>query len=48
LRGVERRDNCFLAVDVVTRNVEELVCRVRHAASESVDEGRACRAVLER
>jgi hypothetical protein len=33
---------------VVARNVEELAGRARHAAPESVDEGRASRVVLER
>jgi hypothetical protein len=32
---------------VVARDVEELASRVRHAAPESVDEGRARHAVLE-
>jgi hypothetical protein len=48
LRGVERRDDRFLTVGVVVRDVEELAGRARHAASESVDEGRAHRAILER
>jgi hypothetical protein len=47
LRGIECRGDRFLAVDVITRDVEELVGRARHAASKSVDEGRARRAVLE-
>jgi hypothetical protein len=33
---------------VVARDVEELAGRVRHAVPESVDEGCACRVVLER
>jgi hypothetical protein len=36
----------FLAVCMVARNVEELQGRTRHAASESVDEGGAGRAIL--
>jgi hypothetical protein len=48
LRGVERRGDRLLAIGVVARDVEELTGRARHAASESVDEGRARRAVLER
>jgi hypothetical protein len=46
LRSVERRDNRFLTVGVVARDVEELASRMRHAAPNSVDEGRARRAVL--
>jgi hypothetical protein len=48
LRGVEHRGDRFLTVDVVARDVEELAGCARHAAPESVDEGRACRVVLER
>jgi hypothetical protein len=48
LGSVEHHGDRFLAVSVVTRNVEELVSRSRHAAPESVDEGGAHRAVLER
>jgi hypothetical protein len=33
---------------VVARNFEELTGRTRHAAPESMDEGSASRAVLER
>jgi hypothetical protein len=33
---------------VVARDVEEFASRARHAMPESVDEGCACRAVLER
>jgi hypothetical protein len=33
---------------MIARDVEELACRRRHAAPESIDEGRARRAVLER
>jgi hypothetical protein len=47
LRGVERREDCFLTVSVVASNVEELSSRTGHAASESVDEGGAGRVVLE-
>jgi hypothetical protein len=47
LRGVERHGDRFLAVGVVARDVEELTGCARHAASESVNEGRARRAVLE-
>jgi hypothetical protein len=47
LRGAQRRGDRFLAVGVVARDVEELVGRARHAVPESVDEGRARRAVLE-
>jgi hypothetical protein len=36
-----------LALRGVARDVEELAGRARHAASESVDEGCACHAVLE-
>jgi hypothetical protein len=48
LRGVKRRDNHFLTVSVIARDVEELVSRARHAVPEPVDEGRARRAMLER
>jgi hypothetical protein len=48
LRGIERRSDRFLAVDVVARDVEELASHAGHAAPKSVDEGRARRAVLER
>jgi hypothetical protein len=47
LRSVERRCNRFLAVCVVSHDVEELSGRTRCAASESVDEGGTGRAVLE-
>jgi hypothetical protein len=47
LRGVQRCGDRLLAVGVVARNVEELAGRARHAAPESVDEGRARRAILE-
>jgi hypothetical protein len=47
LRGVEYRGDCFLVVGVVARDVEEFARRARHAVPESVDELRACRAVLE-
>jgi hypothetical protein len=47
LRGVERSGDRFIAIGVVARDVEELVSHAGHAAPESVDEGRACRAVLE-
>jgi hypothetical protein len=33
---------------MITRDVEELAGRTRHAAPESMDEGGACRAILER
>jgi hypothetical protein len=48
LRGVERRGDRFLIAGTVARDVEELAGRAGHAAPESVDEGRARRAVLER
>jgi hypothetical protein len=48
LRGVERRGNRFLAVGVVSRDIEELASRAGHATPESMDEGRARHAVLER
>jgi hypothetical protein len=48
LRGVERRGDRFFTVGVVARDVEELAGRARHAAPESVDDGRARRAILER
>jgi hypothetical protein len=48
MRGVERRSDRFFTVGVVARDVEELVGRARHVTPESVDEGRARRAVLER
>jgi hypothetical protein len=48
LRSVEHCGDCFLAISVVARDVEELAGRAWHVASESVDEGRARRAVLER
>jgi hypothetical protein len=48
LWGVERRGDRFFTVGVVARDVEELVGRARHVTPESVDEGRARRAVLER
>jgi hypothetical protein len=48
LRGVEHRGDRFLAVGVVARNVKELASRAGHVVPESVDEGRARRAVLER
>jgi hypothetical protein len=48
LRGVKCRGNHLLAVSVVARDVEELTVRAWHAAPESMDEGRARRAILER
>jgi hypothetical protein len=48
LRGVKHRNDRFLAIGVIARDVEELASRARHAAPEPVDEGRARRAVLER
>jgi hypothetical protein len=48
LRGVERRGDRFLTVDVIACDVEELTGRARHAMPESVHEVRARRAVLER
>jgi hypothetical protein len=48
LRGIERRGDCFLAVSVVARDVEELAGCSRHAAPESMDEGCAGRVILER
>jgi hypothetical protein len=48
LRGAKHRDDRFLAVGVVARDVEELAGRARHAVSESVDKERARRVVLER
>jgi hypothetical protein len=48
LRSVECCGDRFLAVGVVARDVEELAGRSKHAMYESVDEGRACRAILER
>jgi hypothetical protein len=48
LRGVERRNNCLLAISMVARDVEELAGRARHAAPESVDKGGAGRPVLKR
>jgi hypothetical protein len=48
LRGVECYGDRFLVVGVVARDVEELTGRARYVASESVDDGRARRAVLER
>jgi hypothetical protein len=48
LRGVQRHSDRFLVVGVVARDVGELASRARHAAVEPVDEGGACRAVLER
>jgi hypothetical protein len=46
LRGVKRRSDRFLAIDVVARDVEEFANCARLAVPESVDEGRARRAVL--
>jgi hypothetical protein len=46
LRGVKRRGDRFLAVGVVARDVEEFASRARLATPESVNEGRARRAVL--
>jgi hypothetical protein len=46
LRGVERRGDCFLAICMVARDVEELPGCTRHAMFESVDEGGAGHAVL--
>jgi hypothetical protein len=48
LKGVEHRGDRFLAVGVVARDVEELAGHARHASPESMDEGRARRAVFER
>jgi hypothetical protein len=48
LRSVEHCSDRFLVVGVVARDVEELGGRSSHVVSESVDEGRARRAVLER
>jgi hypothetical protein len=48
LRGVERRGDRFLTIGVVARDVQELAGCSRHAVSESVDEGRVRRVVLER
>jgi hypothetical protein len=48
LKDVERRGDRFLAVGMVARDVKELVGRARHVAPESMEEGRARRAVLER
>jgi hypothetical protein len=48
LRGVERCGDRFLAISVVARDVEEPAGRVRHAAPESADEGRAHHAFLQR
>jgi hypothetical protein len=48
LRGVEHRDDRFLAVGMVARDVEELTGRAGHATPESMDEGGARRVVLER
>jgi hypothetical protein len=47
LKGIKRRGVCFLTVGMVARDVEKLASRARHAAPESMDEGRARRAVLE-
>jgi hypothetical protein len=47
LRGIERCCDRLLAVCMVARNVKELPRGLRCAASESVDEGGAGRAVLQ-
>jgi hypothetical protein len=48
LRGVEHHGDCFLSVGMVARGVEDLADHAGHAAPESVDQGRARCAVLER
>jgi hypothetical protein len=48
VRGVQCRGDRFLAVGVVARDVEEPTGRARHAAPESMDEGRARCAILKR
>jgi hypothetical protein len=47
VRCVQCRGDRFLAVDVVACDVEELTSCARHATPELMDEGGACRAILE-
>jgi hypothetical protein len=46
MRGVERRSNRLLAVDVVAHDVKDLAGRARHATPKLVYEGGAGRPVL--
>jgi hypothetical protein len=48
LRGAKHRDDRFLAVGMVARDVEELAGCAKHAVSELVDKERARHVILER